>query len=213
MSEQETERQESGPSIYSAMGGARGLLDTGLPGVVFVATFVTSGGLLMPAVWAAVATGGVLFVARLLRRETLQHAFAGFVAVAVAAFIARQTGRPQDFFLPSLLINGGYLLAFTISLAVRWPLLGVVLGPVLGEGLGWRREPARRRAYAHASMVWIAMFAVRLAVLVPLYLSAQLIALGVARLALGFPLYLLVLWMSYLILKQSKTVRPEQVSP
>lgn len=207
------ERDQDGqPSVYSAMGGARGLLDTGMPGVVFVATYVISGGWLMPALWAAVGVGAVLFVARLVRRETLQHALAGFVGVGVAAFIAHRTGRPEDFFLPSLFVNGGYLVAFLVSLAVRWPLLGVLLGPMFGEGLGWRRDPARRRAYSLATLVWSAMFVVRLGVLVPLYLSAQLVALGVARLALGYPLYLLVVWMSFLILRQNKAVRQQQAA-
>lgn len=208
-----SEHNQAEPSVYSAMGGARGLLDTGLPGVVFVAVYVTVGGSLMPAVWAAVGVGAALFVARLWRRETLQHAFAGFVGVGIAAFIAQWTGRPENFFLPSLLINGGYLVAFLISLLVRWPLLGVLLGPMFGEGLAWRREPARRRAYTRASLVWLAMFAVRLGVLVPLYLSAQLVALGVARLAMGYPLYLLVVWMSFLILRQSRAVRPQHAAP
>ncbi|MQA83626.1 MAG: DUF3159 domain-containing protein [Streptosporangiales bacterium] len=203
--------EEAEPSVYSAMGGPRGLLDTGLPGIVFVMVFVLGGGL-QPAVWAAVAVGAVLFLARLLRRETLQHALAGFVGVGIAAYIAHRTGRPENFFLPGLLINGGYLAAFAVSLLARWPLLGILLGPVFGEGLGWRRDPVRRRAYALASLVWVGMFVVRLGVLVPLYLTAQLVPLGVARVALGFPLYLLVLWMTFLILKQSKPVSPQQAA-
>lgn len=197
------------PSIYNAMGGARGLLDTGLPGIVFVAVFVLARDM-QPALWAAIGVGALLFVARLLRRETLQHALAGFVGVGIAAYIAHRTGRPENFFLPSLLLNGGYLVAFAVSLVVRWPLLGLLLGPMFGEGLAWRRDPRRRRAYSQASLVWLGMFGVRLAILVPLYLSAQLVALGAARLALGYPLYLFVLWMSYLILRQSRAVRPQE---
>lgn len=186
--------------LVSALGGRRGLLDSGLPGIVFVVVFTATS--LTPALWAAVAVGAVLTVARLARRETLQHALAGFVGVAVAAFIARRTGRAEDFFLPGLFINAGYAAAYVVSILVRWPLIGVVVGPLVGEGTGWRADRRRLRAYTLCSWIWVAMFAVRLAVQLPLYLAGWVVALGVARLALGWPLFLLAGWLCYLVLRR-----------
>ena len=40
----------------------------------------------------------------------------GFGAVALAAFVASRTGRPQDYFLPSLLSNSAAALAWAASI-------------------------------------------------------------------------------------------------
>lgn len=186
--------------IHDAFGGVRGLLDSGLPTAAFVVVFLLAG--LMPAVWSAVGIGAVLLGVRLARRESAQHAVAGFVVVGVAAFIASRTGQPESFFLPKLLINGGYGLAWLVSILIRWPILGVVLGPLLGEWFAWRRDPPRLRAYTLASWLWVGLFAARLVVAVPLYLSGQVVALGVAHLATSWPLFLLLCWATWLILRR-----------
>lgn len=186
--------------IHDAFGGARGLLDSGLPTAAFIAVYLAFG--LTPAVWSAVGAGGLLFGARLVRRESVQHAVAGFVVVGIAAFIASRTGQPEDFFLPKLLINAGYGLVWLVSILVRWPILGVVLGPLLGERFAWRQDPPRLRAYILASWLWVGLFAARLVVAVPLYLSGRAVALGVAHLAMSWPLFLVVVWGTWLILRR-----------
>lgn len=186
--------------IHDAFGGVRGLVDSGLPTAAFIVVFLLAG--LMPAVWSAVGVGAVLLGLRLARRESAQHAIAGFVVVGVAAFIASRTGQPESFFLPKLLINGGYGLAWLVSILIRWPILGVVLGPLLGERFAWRHDPLRLRAYTLASWLWVGLFASRLVVAVPLYLSGQAVALGVAHLAMSWPLFLLVCWATWLILRR-----------
>lgn len=186
--------------IYDAFGGVRGLIDSGLPTIAFIVVYIIAG--LMPGVWSAVGVGGVLFVARLVRRESVQHAVAGFAVVGLAAFVASRTGRPEDFFLPKLLINGGYGLVWLVSILVRWPLLGVVLGPLLGERFAWRQDPRRLRAYTLASWLWVGLFVARLVVATPLYLSGKVVALGVAHLAMSWPLFLVVVWSTWLILRR-----------
>lgn len=195
-------------SIYTALGGRRGLLDMGLPGVIFAAVFPFAG--LAPAAWGAVAVAGVLVVVRVVRRETLQHVISGFMAVAVGWFIASRTGQAQDFFLPKLFINAGYALGYALSILVRWPIMGVVLGPLLGEGFDWRRSPARQRAYARATWLWVAMFVARLCIEVPLYLAGQVVALSVAHVALGWPLWLLVAWLTWLVMRGTRPVTAEK---
>lgn len=190
--------------IYDAFGGIRGLIDSGLPTVAFIAVYLGAG--LMPGVWSAIGVGAVLLAARLVRRESVQHAVAGFVVLAVAAFIASRTGQPEDFFLPKLLINGVYGLAWLVSIMIRWPILGAVLGPLLGERFAWRRDPDRLRAYTLASWLWVGLFVARLVVAVPLYLAGQVVALGVAHLAMSWPLFLAVCWGSWLILRRVPVV-------
>ena len=180
------------------------LVDSGLPTVVFVTVFAVAGRELQPALIAALATGGVLAVIRLVRRDSLQNVLAGFVAVAVAAWLAGRTGQAEDFFLPGLLINVVYGIAYLVSIVVRWPLLGVLVGLATGEGMGWRRSPYLLRAYTVASWFWVGLFATRLAVQVPLYLTESVVALGVARVAMGWPLFLLCLWLSWLVIQRAR---------
>ena len=195
-------------TLGEALGGKQGMLDTGLPGMVFIVAFLLSGDRMAVAVWSAIGVGAALMVIRLVRRDTVQHALAGFAGVAVAAFVAAKTGQPANYYLVSLLLTIAYAVAFGVSLIVRWPLLGAALGVVFGEGTAWRRDPPRRRAYTLASTLWFGMFALRLAVLVPLWATDRLIALGVGRLIMGYPLYLLVIWLSWRIIQQTKPTRP-----
>jgi hypothetical protein len=99
--------------------------------------------------------------------------------------------------------NAASALAWTASIVVRWPLLGVIVGLVLGQRTRWRRDPALLRAYMRASWVWVGQYLVRLAVFVPLYLADQPVALGVARVALTWPLVALCLAASWWVLRRA----------
>ncbi|CAB4535985.1 unannotated protein [freshwater metagenome] len=88
-----------------------------------------------------------------------------------------------------------------ISNLVKWPIIGVMLGPILGENMNWRKDPKRLAAYQKATWIWFALFAIRLGIQYPLYKTNQLNALGVANIFLGFPLYLATLWGTWLVIK------------
>lgn len=204
-------------SLLAAFGGRSGLLDAGLPGVLFVLTYTFGGQDLRLALVVALASAAALSVLRLVRRGSLQYALSGFLGVGVAAFIASRTGRAEDFYLPSLWYAGGYALALLVSIAVRWPVIGVLLGLVTQAGTSWRKDPVLLRAYTRASWVWVAMFLVRLGVLLPLYLAGQVGALGTARVIVGVPLYLVVLWVTYRVLRASvpagRSIMPAPAAP
>lgn len=186
-------------------------LDAGLPLALFTVVYAAAGRDLAIALWAAVGAGAVLGVLRLIRREPLQNVVAGFVGLGLAVFVAARTGRAEDVFLPGLLINVGYGTAYLVSILVRWPLLGVFVGLVTGQGTSWRRDPALLRAYTLASALWVAMFALRLAVQVPLYLAGeeQLGWLAGARLVMSWPLFLLVAYLSWLIVRPAYRAHAE----
>lgn len=183
------------------MGGPQGIADSSLPALLFVVIYTLFGNDIQAAGIAAVALGGVIAIIRLARGESARFALAGFFGVALAAFIAGRSGRAEDFFLPGLLLNAGYALVYLISILVRWPLIGVLVGPLLGEGMAWRRDQVKVRLYSRASWVWFGMFIVRLAVQLPLYLAGSVVALGIAKTAMGLPVFALALWLTYLILK------------
>ncbi len=196
-------------NLLDEMGGPQGVADSSLPGLLFVIAYTVSGGDLSLSALLAVALGGGLAVVRRIRGESLRFAITGFVGVAIAAFIATRTGRAEDFFLPGLLFNAGYALAYAVSIAIGWPLIGVIVGPIIGQGMRWRDDPKQVSAYRRASWVWVGMFLLRLSVQLPLYLAGSLLALGIARTAMGLPLFLLCLWVTWLVLRRGGLDLPD----
>lgn len=190
-------------NLLDEMGGPQGIADSSLPGLLFVTVYTISGQDLETSAIAAIGLGALIGVVRLIRGESARFAAAGFIGVLIAGFIATRTGRAEDFFLPGLLFNGGYAIAYAISIAVGWPLMGVLVGPIIGDGMKWREDPDRVRMFSRMSWVWVALFTTRLAVQLPFYLAGSLVALGIARTAMGLPLFALGLWLNYLILRRS----------
>jgi hypothetical protein len=111
--------------------------------------------------------------------------------------------RAEDFFLIQIFTNAASAVAWALSIVFRWPLLGVVVGTVLGQRTRWRRDPALLRAYSRASWVWVAQYLVRLVVFLPLWAAGQVAALGVARIALTWPLIAACLGASWWVLQRS----------
>jgi len=185
--------------LARALGGWRGILDSSLPAAVFLIVFLTTSRLLA-ALFAALLTGALVAILRLVRRQPLTQALAGFVGVGIAAFIAWRTGEATNYFLPGLLTNIAYGSVFLVSVLIGRPILGYAVGFLIGDATGWRRDPQRARAYAAASWVWVGVFFARIAVQGPLYLLGALAALGTARLIMGWPLFLLAAWITYRLL-------------
>lgn len=192
--------------VLHAVGGWRGLAETILPGLVFLLVLF-AGGVLGRALVAALGTAAVFALLRLVQRQSVLQAVSGLVGVGVCALFARATGEALDYYVPGFWINAASLLGLAVSLLAGWPLLGVFYGFIRGEGTEWRAVPVRRRAYRIATVMLMAMFAARLLVQLPLYFAANLAGLGVARLAMGVPLYALTLWLAWLLSRP-----PEQIA-
>ena len=191
--------------VVNALGGKKGLIDSGLPSLVFLIVFNLSNQNINTAIYAALSLSIVLTLLRLIKRETLQHAFSGLVGVGICALISRRSGNAADFYLPGLWINVAYGALYAITNLIKWPILGIMLGPILGENLLWRKNPKRLRAYINAGWIWVALFASRLIIQYPLYISGNINALGTARLLMGYPLFLLAAWGSWIILRKVPT--------
>ena len=199
----ELERAQS--NMFDAVGGYSVLVDSGLPTLVFVTVYSVGGRNLGASIIAALVVAVVLAAVRLARRQPLPNVLAGLAGVGIAAFIANRTGRAETIFLPGLLLNAGYGIAYVVSILIRWPVIGVALTFFRGETeMAWRANPALVRAYSLASWIWVGMFAMRLAVQIPLYLAGEdaLVALGVIRLAMGWPMLFLCIWLSYKIVSR-----------
>jgi hypothetical protein len=194
------------PSLVDALGGRRGMLDSALPALTFVIGYLVTGQNMTIAIVAALVVGGVVAALRLARRDSLRHVLAGFAGVAVSVVVARTTGRPVDYFLPSLLSNSAAAIAWAVSIWARWPLLGVVVGTVT-RSKTWRSDERLLHAYQRASWIWTGSFVLRVVVMTPLWLSEQLLALGVAKVIMGWPMVLVVIWLSWQVLQPAYAAR------
>ena len=193
--------------IVNALGGTRGLIDNGVPSIIFLVLFNIKHEL-KSAIYAAVITSAILAIWRLVKRDTLQHAISGFIGILICAWFAKQGGQAKDYYIPSFIKNSAYALLYASGNLIGWPILGLVIGPIIGENLEWRKVPERKRVYTLAGWIWVGMFLLRLAIMYPLYQANQLNALGIASIALGYPLFLLTIWWTWLIIKTVPSVKP-----
>ena len=204
-----SQHAEDRDKVVNALGGKKGLIDSGVPAVVFLVVFnVTKE--VNTAIWAALSLSMTLAIIRLIMKDTIQHSVSGVIGVLICAYFANRSGNAADFYLPKLLINLGYGTAYLIANLVGWPILGLVLGPLLGENLTWRNNPARKKMYIKASWIWVAMFFTRFAVQFPIYLSKDVNLLGTVNLAMGYPLFIATAYASWMILKSVPITRHHQ---
>ncbi|MEY3447788.1 MAG: hypothetical protein RLZZ14_312 [Actinomycetota bacterium] len=202
---------EDRDKIVQALGGKKGLFDSGIPAIVFLVVFNIRDDV-REAAMVALALSAVLGVFRLLRREKLQSAVTGVIGVLICYLLVRSTGKAEDFYLPGLFINAGYGAVYLITNLAGWPIIGLVLGPLLGEDMHWRKVPERKRAYQRAGWLWVGLFLLRIAVQLPLYLAGYINALGIARLVMGYPLFIAVAWGTWVIIKQVPVAKKPEIT-
>ncbi|MDI3194660.1 DUF3159 domain-containing protein [Pseudarthrobacter sp. AL07] len=186
--------------VLKSAGGIQGIAESIVPGMVFLIAFTISRDLTQSLV-AALASAAVFTVVRLVQRRPLTQALAGVVGVGISAWLANTTGKAEDFYLPGFFTNTAYILAMVISIAIKWPVAGLLFGIIRTEGLDWRKDSARLKAYRLGTWIIVAVLVLRLVVQVPLYLmgSDGLAALATTRLIMGAPLYILGVWIAWLV--------------
>lgn len=192
--------------VLHAFGGKKGLIDSGIPSVIFLVVFNIVHEL-KPALVASIITSLVFTLIRLVMRETLQHALSGLVGVLICAWFANRTGNPSDLYIPKLLTNLAYGMAYLVANLVGWPLIGIILGPILGEEFRWRHVPERKAAYMRAGWLWVGMFFLRIAIQYPLYRAGDVTILGTVNLAMGYPLFAATAYATWLVLKDVPVAR------
>ena len=204
-----SQHHEDRDKVIGALGGTKGLIDSGLPAIVFLIAFnVTKD--VRTAITSALALSLVLAIFRLARKDTIQHSISGVVGVLICAYFANRSGNATDFYIPKLLTNLGYGTVYLIANLVGWPILGLVLGPLLGENLTWCNNPARKKMYLKASWIWVAMFFSRIAVQYPIYRSGNVNLLGTVNLAMGYPLFFAAAYGTWLVIKSEPPVERKE---
>ena len=195
-----SQHNEDRDKVINALGGKKGLIDSGVPSIVFLVVFNISKEV-NTAIMSALALSLILAIFRLIKKDTIQHSVSGVIGVLICAYFANKSGNASDFYIPKLLTNLGYGTVYLIANLVGWPILGVVLGPLLGENFTWRNNPARKRMYVKASWIWVAMFFSRIAVQYPIYKSGNVNLLGTVNLAMGYPLFFAAAYGTWLVIK------------
>jgi hypothetical protein len=192
-------QKPTGQDIWSAVGGVRGLLESIVPGLTFLTVFSLTGNL----AWSVLTPLGmaVLFLlARLVAKSTVQPALIGLAGIAASASVALWSGRPEDNFVLGLWVNGIGFTVMLASIVVGRPLIGVVSGLLVSDPV-WRKDRAKLTLATVATVLWLGLFGARLAVQVPLFVQGAVAELAIARLVMGVPLYALVLWLSWLLMR------------
>lgn len=190
-------------ALFEAFGGVRGMVETVLPGLLFVTIFTINKDLHVSAI-AALVVSLVLVAVRLVLKDTVKHAFSGVFGVAFGVVFAMMTGNAKDFYLPGMLYTLGLALAYLVTTLAGVPLIGLILGPVFKENLSWRtRNPGRKKAYAKSSYAWGLILLAKCAILFPLYWWADTTQLGWVLVALKIPPFLLAVYLTWVFLAKA----------
>lgn len=194
-------------SLLASVGGPLGIAEAIIPSTVFVIMIAITKNT-VASVLTAAGLSAIFLIRQIIAKKPLTQAIAGAVGIAISAFLPlREGGQAADYFIQGFITNAVYFAVLSASVLVRWPIIGVLAGLLLGEGTAWRKDKAQLRRFTVATLVWIALFAGRLIVQVPLYFAQQTELLGIFRIAMGTPLYALCIWFTWLLIRGIITTR------
>ena len=164
----------------------RGLIESGLPSVVFVIAFRFVG--VRPAAMLALATAALMVVERLARKQRVNEALGGVFGVVLAVALSAGTGEAKNYFLPEVVMGLLVSVTLLVSVVLGKPLLGMAIGAVVPPCKGWRDRPVLRRALVHVTTVAGAWAGIKALILLSIYLADDVELLAGAKLALGYPM-------------------------
>ena len=192
--------------LLAQVGGVSGVIYSSLPVMTFVVLSSLSG--LLPAIGSALGVAALVLLWRLLRRESTQPAVSGFIGVAVCAMIAYVVGQSKGYFLLGIWMSLLWAVIFAVSVLIRRPAVGYAWSWASGRDRGWRAVPRAVYAFDIATLCWVLVFGARFVVQRLLYDADQTGWLGVARIAMGWPLTVLAALATYAAIKAVRRALP-----
>lgn len=195
-------RRTPGQALLGQMGGVSGLIYSALPVVVLVPISTAFG--LLPAIFSALGVAVAILLWRLVRRDSVRPALAGFLGVGISALIAWLVGASKGYFLLGIWMSLFWAVVFTTSVLIRRPIVGYVWSWVNGHDRSWRRSRQAVRAFDAATATWVLVFGARFIVQNRLYDEDKTGWLGVARIAMGWPLAALGAFVTYLAIRAAQ---------
>jgi Protein of unknown function (DUF3159) len=199
--------------LADQLGGLRGIVESGAPVLIFVVANIIWA--LRPALIISVASAVALAGWRLARRESVRHAVNGLFGIGLGAVIAWKTGSAKNFYLPGILLSLAYGLAMLASVALRMPLVGWIWSVVVAKGsTEWRENPRLVRLFSWLTVLWAVTYLVKTLIQALIFHATPDkdpgTALGIAKLALGYPPYALLIAVTIWAVRRSA---PAAVGP
>lgn len=212
--------------LSKALGGVRGMAEAAVPTILFTVVFLSIREL-EPALVVSIIAATILLVVRLVQRSTVQFVVNALFGIAIGAFFAWRSARGGGdagdqalaYFLPGILYNAAYAAAMILSIVVRWPVVGFIVGSVTGDPTGWRSDPQIVRLCRSLTWLLVVPCVIRVVIEAPLYVAGardladqdvMIGLLGTAKIALGWPLQVAALLaMVYLLSRNRTPVSPE----
>jgi len=195
--------------LAQALGGRRGMVEAAVPTIMFTVLWLTTKELQVALVFSVVVAVALLVV-RLVQRSTVQFVVNALVGIGIGYFFvsmsARSGGSIEDqalaYFLPGILYNLGYSVVMAFTCLIGWPLVGFMVGSVTGDPTAWHRD--RQIVRLSTTLTWILVLpcVLRAGVQGPLWLAGSagtidpdtaVAALGILKIALGWPLQIAAL--------------------
>lgn len=194
-------------SLFAAMGGWRTVAEIFASRVVFLISYLSTGEVLLSALMAVGAVV-VFAVFRVWADRKYWQATAGLVMVGISALLAGGTGQGINFYLPDIVRNVVVAVVLLVSMLVRWPAIGLLVGVARGERLSWRRDRVQRRRYQACTGVFLAKYSLAPLVMTPLYLAGEVVALGITAALVGTPVVAVCVYFCWRILRTKAPAEP-----
>jgi hypothetical protein len=217
--------------LSQALGGRRGMVEAALPTLTFTLLWLSTRHLTL-ALTASVAVAGAELLVRLVQRQTVKFCLNALVGIGIGWFFvhlaASRGGSADDqalaYFLPGLLYNAGYAVVFGLTCVVGWPLVGFMIGSVTGDPTAWHSDRQIVRLCTQLTWLLVLPCAIRALVQGPIWIAGHsgslsadtaVAALGILKIAMGWPLQLAALAaMSWLLGRNHTPLEQgQQVSP
>jgi hypothetical protein len=197
------------------------MLEAAVPTIAFTVLFLTVHDLRL-AIIVSVGCAGVLLAVRLAQRSTPQFVLNALVGIGIGALFAWRAAKGGGdageqalaYFLPGLLYNLVYAALMVFTIAIRWPLVGFIVGSVAGDPTAWHSDRNVVRLCSRLTWLLALPCLARVVVQGPIYLAGRngwwstdsaVAALGVAKLAMGWPLQVAALAAMVWVLTRNST--------
>jgi len=207
--------------MSKALGGRRGMIEAAVPTIVFTVLWLTTRELSL-ALAVSLAAAGVLLVARLVQRSTVQFCLNAIFGIGIGwLFVTISAGRGGSaddqalaYFLPGIIYNAGYSVLLAATCLVGWPLVGFMVGSVTGDATAWHADKQVVRLCTLLTWLLTLPCLLRVVVEAPICFAGKsgamdpgnaVAALGILKIAMGWPLQLAVLAAMVWVLSRNRT--------
>lgn len=190
--------------MAQSLGGRRGMIEAGVPGLVFTLTWLSMSDLRLSLVLAGGVAGAMLLL-RLWQRSTVQYVMNAVVGIGIGWLFVRWAGssggseaeQALAFFLPGIIWSGVYTVVMVGSVLAGWPFIGFLVGSVTGDPTAWHDDKQIVRLCSRLTWLFLAPGAIGVLLQGPVYVlgatgvidtDLAVGIIGVLRLGLGWAL-------------------------